>query len=179
MKNSLFWIAIIIFGAIMRVIPHEANIAPIGVICLFSSSYAPKRYALGIPILSMLLSDIFLGFHHVMIWVYSSFFLISLTGLYLRNNISFKNVFVYSLFSSFLFYIVTNFGVWVSTNMYSKDLQGLLECYTLALPFLRNTLIGDILYSGILFGGFNILKKHSFFSGQGGEIVLLVKDSIV
>ena len=65
-----------------------------------------------------------------------------------------------ALASSALFFIVTNFGVWALDNMYPRTIAGLIACYTAALPFFRNTLEGDLLYTLVLFGGFALLERQ-------------------
>lgn len=152
-------IPVIIIAALMRLVPHPANVAPIGAMALFSGSYLPKKYALIIPLAAMIISDFFLGFHSTIMWVYGSFLLIGLLGMQLRNKANAGNVFLATAASSLLFYFVTNFGVWISTEMYPKTWEGLLQCYVMGLPFLRNTVIGDGLYSAVLFGGYYIVSR--------------------
>lgn len=150
---------IILFGALSRILPHPANIAPIAAMALFGGAHLNKKYALTVPLLAMLASDFFLGFHNTMPYVYASFILIGLVGLVLRKKISPVNIILASLFSSFLFFVITNFGVWLGGNLYSKDLSGLMQCYVMALPFFRNTILGDLLYTGAFFGAFELAKR--------------------
>jgi len=159
MNNKLLIIGLVLLGVLLRFLPHEPNFVPIGAIALFSGNYLPKKYAWSIALTIMLITDIFFGFYPIMIWVYSSYFLISL----LRKNsyLKFKKLFLTSLFSSLIFYLITNFGVWISTGLYTKNLQGIYECYLLALPFFRNTLIGDLFYNSIFFLGLNYLLNPS------------------
>lgn len=85
--------------------------------------------------------------------------LIALIGLWLKKHKRVGFILGSSLFSSILFFIITNFGVWApSSNWYPHTLNGLIECYTLAVPFFRNTILGDLGYTVILFGGFELLK---------------------
>ncbi len=107
--------------------------------------------------LAMVVSDFFLGFHNTMIWVYGSFLLTVGLGLWLRNNLNWRNVLLASLVSSVLFYLITNFGVWFSGTMYPKTWVGLLESYYMGLPFFRNTLVGDLGYNLVFFGGYALV----------------------
>ena len=91
----------------------------------------------------MAISDLYLGFYSISIWVYSSFFIISLLGLYFKE-IKTKSI----LISSLVFFIVTNFGVWLSG--YPLTLEGLLLCYTMAIPFFINSIVGDLFFSYVL-----------------------------
>lgn len=160
MKKLINPVLIILIAAFTRLLPHPANIAPIAAMALFGGVYFNKKYALIVPLISLLISDLFLGFHHTIPFVYGSFLLTGLIGLWLKKHQSFKYFVIASLFSSFLFFLITNFGVWLTGNMYSKDFSGLINCYLLALPFFRNTLVGDLFYTGIFFGGYQILANH-------------------
>lgn len=166
LKNIKLPAFLVILGALARVIPHLPNATPIGAIALFGGAYLPKGQAIVVPLLGMAIADFFLGSHSTILWVYGSFFLISLVGIYLRERVSVRNVFLASAFSSLIFFLITNFGVWFSTSMYTKDLFGLGQSYFMGLPFLRNTLVGDLFYSGALFGVYYLLviKKASFLA---------------
>ena len=155
-------IFIILAAAGIRLLPHPANFVPIGALALFGGSYLPKKYALTIPLAIMLVSDIFLGFHSTMPYVYGSFILISFIGVTLKNRVNFTNVFLASLTSSVLFYLITNLGVFLSTNLYPKTTTGLLDCFIMAIPFFRNTLLGDLFYNGMFFGIFALAKRLYF-----------------
>lgn len=158
--NFISPFSVIAAAVLLRLVPHEPNVAPIGAMALFGGSYLPKKYALPIPILTMFVSDIFLGFHNTIAWVYGSFILIGLIGMLLKNRVNPGNVLLASLASSVLFYLITNFGVWFNGSMYPKTLSGLLQSYVLALPFFRNTLLGDLFYSGVFFGGYALVRSR-------------------
>lgn len=157
---------IILFAVSTRILPHPANFTAIGAVALFSASYLPKKYAFIIPLSAMFLSDLIIGFYGVtMFYVYGSFILTGIVGLYLRTHKKLPFIICASFLSSILFYLITNFGVWMSPNsFYPRSFPGLIECYTLALPFFRNTLAGDSFYTLSLFYGysliFNLSKKY-------------------
>jgi hypothetical protein len=100
------------------------------------------------------------GFHRGMGYVYGSIVLIGALGLLLRRNRSVWSVGGAVLASSVLFFLVTNFGVWLEWNMYPKSVEGLLACYTAAIPFFHWTLLGDAFYATVLFGGFAVAEKR-------------------
>ena len=159
MKNLIIP-AIILLAAFTRLMPHPPNFTPIIAMGLFGgASINNRKWAILIPLLSMLLADIFLGFHMGMFWVYSSILLITLLGSYLRDNMSLLNGFLSSFMGSFVFFIVTNFGVWFSSSFYSKTIHGLLSCYVAGIPFFINTLAGSIFYAFIMFYGYKQIKK--------------------
>ncbi len=137
-------------GVFLRLIPHPANVAPIGAMALFGGMYLNKKYALLIPAVTLFLSDIILGFYRGMPFVYASFLLIGIIGLWMQSQKkSWKNLIFVTLISSFLFFIITNFGVWLLSGMYERNIPGFFRCYVLALPFLRNSIFGDLGYFGI------------------------------
>lgn len=148
----------ILFGALLRVIPHAANFVPIGATALFGGVYLKKRYALILPIAAMFVSDIFIGFDSLQsrLVVYVSFLLIGLVGLAIRNH---KNIFTVlggSLLGSTLFYLITNLVFLHPGNMYPHTWAGQIASYTNALPFFGNTLMGDLFYVALLFGAYEL-----------------------
>lgn len=153
-------ILFIILAAFLRLVPHIPNFAPIGAMALFGGVYLNKKYALLIPLIAMILSDFFLGFSAATPFVYISFLLIGCLGLLLRKHMSFKNILLATLSGSLLFYLITNFGVWLVGNLYPHTLSGLVLCYTLALPFFRNTVLGDLFYVGLFFSAYAFGLSH-------------------
>ena len=155
-------VIIISIAVALRLVPHPANVAPIAAMALFGGVYLDKKYALIIPLVALFISDLFLGFHGTMLFVYGSFLMTGLIGLWLRNHKQIQHVIAASLFSSLLFYLVTNFGVWLTGTLYAKTMTGLFESYTMALPFFRNTIIGDLLYVGLFFGAYEVVLRTVF-----------------
>ena len=138
-------LGIIALALITRLMPHPPNFAPITGIALFSgANFSNKRWALILPIVCLFITDIFLGFHSLMVVIYGSFLCISAVSFFL-NKITFWSVFGASLF----FFLVSNFGVWYF--YYPNTWDGFIQCYALALPFYGNTLAGDLFYTAFLF----------------------------
>ena len=153
-KTQIVIILFVVIAIIFRLVPHMPNVTPITAAALFSGVYfTNKKYAFIIPLLAMFLSDLFLGFSGITVFVYAAFALVSYIGLS-SKKISIKTI----LLSSISFFVITNFGVWLMA--YPKSLTGLIECYTLAIPFFRNSLIGDFVYSGILYFGFQFVSNR-------------------
>ena len=167
MKNKLFPILIVVAAVLMRFLPHPANVAPIAAMALFGGAYLNKIYVIILPLVVMLISDYFLGFHRVMPFVYGSFLVSGLIGLKLKNKVKGKTVLGASLLSSLIFYMVTNFGVWLTSGMYEMTFLGLVKCYVLAVPFFRNTVVGDLFYVVVMFGGYELLNR--FFKQVGAK----------
>lgn len=149
---------LILIGVILRFVPHPANFAPIAAIGLFSGCYLKKKWAFLVPVAAMLISDYFIGFYSwkIMASVYLSFALIGLMGLGIKKHKTVYTVLGGSLAASVLFYVITNFAVWAFGTMYAHNLAGLVGCYVAAIPFFRNTVLGDVFYVSVLFGSYEL-----------------------
>lgn len=157
-ENIFVLFGIVLLAVIARIIPHPPNFVPIGGLALFSGANFSGKKAYLIPISAMLISDLFLGFHSTMVFVYMSFLLSILIGKMLKKNSNPGKLVLTSLFLSILFFIITNFGVWLTTNFYSKDWVGLVNCYQMAIPFFKNTIFGDLIYSFSFFYGYKFFN---------------------
>jgi hypothetical protein len=153
---------IVLAAAALRIVPHPFNFAPIGALALFGGAYfSSKRAAVIVPLLSLLAGDFFIGFHRLLFYVYSSFLLSVIIGLWLRRKKSSTRIGAATLGGAIQFFLVTNFAVWVtSTGSYPKNLGGLLTCYIAGVPFFWNTLAGDAFYVALLFGAMALAEKR-------------------
>lgn len=159
--NFLIISTLILIAVISRFLPHPPNFTAIGAIALFGAAhFQNKAIGFSIPLLAMLFSDILLGIHSHIIAVYVSFALIAGIGFILKKNLKTKNLFIASLISSIVFFLITNFSVWLANPLYPQSIIGLIECYIIALPFGLNTLLGDFFFNASLFGGFYLVKKN-------------------
>lgn len=146
-KSILFVLGIIVIASLLRLIPHLPNFTPIGAMALFGGMYLEKKYAFILPLIALFLSDLLLGFHTTMPFVYGSFILSGLIGMWIKKNRTGKRTILGILLSSVLFFFITNFGVWLTSGMYDNSPTGLIEAFVMALPFFRNTIFGDLLYT--------------------------------
>ena len=147
-NRELIIILFIVFAAIIRLIPHPPNFAPITAMALFGGvHFKNRKLAYAIPLIAMIISDLFLGFYSISIFVYASFITITFIGTVIKN-INVTNIFL----SSLLFFIITNLGVWLLG--YPLTMEGFLTCFTLALPFFGYTIAGDLFFC--------LLFKYSF-----------------
>lgn len=153
--------AIILSAVFMRLIPHAPNMSPIGALALFSGIVMPNIMGISISLIALFISDLFLGFHATMPFVYGSFVLIAMLGYILRKKVSLVKVGIGSLLGSILFFIITNFGVWLTSAMYEKNIGGLVRAYDMGIPFFRNTLFGDLLYNAIFFMSYVVFQSVS------------------
>jgi hypothetical protein len=160
--TSKFWVVtiMILAAAFTRLIPHPPNFTAVGAIALFGGAYlSDKKFAFIIPLLAMFLTDLVIGLHNGMASVYISFIIIVGIGIMLSQNIKFKNVITASLVSSIIFFVLTNFQMWIQGTLYAKNLSGLIVCYVAAIPFFGNSVLGDLFFAGLLFGVFAIIKS--------------------
>ncbi len=157
-NNKFFTIlGLILIVSVTRLIPHPANFTPIAAIALFGGTYFKnKKIAFAIPLIIMLFTDLIIGFHENIIAVYLSFVLIVSFGFWLQRNKNLKNIILITLTSSVLFFVLTNFSVWLTGTFYPKNISGLIECYIAAIPFFRNSILGDLFYVGVLFGAYEL-----------------------
>lgn len=140
----LYLIGLFFIAASMRLIPHPPNVTPIGGIAILSGVYLKGYLRYLLPIIPMILSDFLLGFSPITLWVYLSFMTITLfTSLTKKTGVTTIGV------SSLIFFGLSNWGVW-SLGGYGYTFEGLVLCYTFALPFLVNTLVGDLVYTKLL-----------------------------
>lgn len=165
--DTVFFIA---FGTLSRVIPHLPNMTPVGSLGLFISAKYSFRKALISLFAIMLVSDIVLGFHPVMRATYGSFFLTALLGRMLQKKEGWKQIGIVTIFSSLQFFLLTNFAVWLEGMLYPKTLAGLLDCYFMALPFFRNSLLGDLFYTTIFFGAWEMRKQYRYMKKNACRI---------
>ena len=157
-NKNVFLVSLIFFAILSRFLPHPPNFTPIAAIALLSSKGFTNRWVVFlIPIVSLFISDLFIGLHATIPFVYISFILIALLGMYVKKiNI------VSVLLSSTIFFLVSNFGVWLL--YYPISTEGLVQCYTLALPFFLNTVLGDLVYGALLIYPFYALQRRNKFA---------------
>lgn len=150
----------VVLAVVMRLFPHPMNFTPIGAIALFAgATFRDKRAAVLVPLAALFLSDLFIGLHSLMWVVYGSFALAVGIGYWVRKNRSVARIAGGTLAGAILFYITTNFAVWVDLATYPKTAAGLAACYIAAIPFFRNSLAGDAVYATALFGGLALAER--------------------
>jgi len=157
-KRALILTAVVVAAGCTRLVPHPWNVTPIGAMALFGGAhFADKRLAVLIPFAALLLGDIVTGFHILMPFVYGSFALYIALGMGLRRRISILRVSGAVGAGGLLFFLVTNFGVWWLLGTYPPTWGGLITCYAAGLPYLGSTIVGDVIFSTALFGGWALV----------------------
>lgn len=164
----------ILLAAASRVVPHPANFAPIGAMALFGGAYFRSRWAAyAVPLLALWLSDLYInnvmyaayydhftwlyeGFH----WIYAASLLTTWMGSMLLRHVSASRVALAAVLGSLLFFVVTNFGCWPGNPQYTQDAAGLVDCFAAGVPFFRGTVLGNLFYAALLFGGFELAQRR-------------------
>ena len=159
-KNEIITVSIMVaIAAATRFLPHPPNFTAIGGMALFgAATLTNKKLAIIVPIMAMLISDLFIpnGFD---LSVYTAFIAIAAIGLLISNIKGTMPIIVGSISASVIFFAISNFGVWASQAMYTKNAIGLITCFEAAIPFFPNTLAADLFFSSLLFSSYAIIKK--------------------
>lgn len=163
-QNNFLTILWIMVGVLGRLIPHIPNTTPMNSLSLFAGSMLPKYLALPIILVTMLISDVALSFiyHYPILsswslFTYSGFAIITLIGTKLSSKVKISQLAIFILSSSMFFWLWTNFGVWLTSAIFAKSFAGLVNCYIIALPFLANELLGNVVWTIAIFGGFSLI----------------------
>ena len=160
-REQWLGLGLILIGAGLRMLPHPDNFTPVTAIALFSGVVLPPSIALTLPLIVMISTDLIIGPHPLFWLVWGAFSLVSLLGVWLRGNSKPRTVIFGTVAGSVLFFVLTNLGVFLFENMYPHTREGLARCFTMALPFFRNSLLGDLFYSAVFFGIFATAKLRA------------------
>jgi len=183
-KNILLIVALIVIGILGRIIPHPPNFTPIIAIALLASHVFKNKWIVILtPLMAMWISDLVINnylyagyydslliFSSSFLWVYGPIIFIALLGTVLIKKVKMSNIALSSISGSLIFFLVTNFGVWISGTMFPKSLFGLIECYTFALPFFGNALVGDLVYCTILFTSYSLAFSGGIVLHKGKNL---------
>ena len=161
MKHIGFAALVIAIGALARFLPHPPNFTPIAALALVGGTYLDRRYGFVLPLFALFVSDMFIGFHDLMVYVYGSFLLVGIIGVWVGQRKTVTRMASATLAGSVIFFVVTNFGVWLGGMgaIYPMSFAGLVECYTMAIPFFRNSLMGDVFFATTFYGVFEYARR--------------------
>lgn len=175
-------ISIIIIAALLRLLPHSPNFAPIGAMALFGGVYLSKKYSILLVFGAMLISDYLLlyanpfspnwlnfsklyppsaAFHSTMLFIYGAFAINILIGHFIQKYKSAPTIIAGALLASVQFFLVSNFAVW-AMGAYSRGIDGLIQSYIMGLPFFKYTAIGDLFYVSLFFGAYELARLKLF-----------------
>lgn len=152
MTHAYTIIGLVIVGIASRLLPHPANVTAVTGVAIFAGVRLGFIRGMALSALIMISTDAVLGFHRVMWATYGSLFFIAAISASVMRSRSLRVLPIVLIASSLLFYLITNFAVWNEGVLYPLTFAGLVECYVAGLPFLRNSIVGDLLYTGIFFG---------------------------
>jgi hypothetical protein len=155
-------VSIIAVLALYRVLPHPPNVSPVAAMALFGGVYfSDRKLAFIMPLFALVVSDLIIGLHDTLPFVYGAFAITVMAGIWLRDKLSFMSVAGTAIAASLLFFVVTNFGAWLfNPGLYPMTSTGLLQSYIAGIPFYANTLAGNLFFTALLFGGFYLLERH-------------------
>ncbi len=150
-KSEILPYLLILIAIVSRLVPHPPNLTAMGASSLYSGRFLKGKWQWLVPLVAMLITDFFLGWHGTMLFVYGAFALNICLGRYLNRHHTVIHLAGLTIVASLIFFIITNFGVWLTSGLYAHSLTGLLTCYTMAIPFFGWTLAGDIIFVTLLF----------------------------
>lgn len=155
-------LGLILLAAILRLAPHPPNFAPIAAVAIFGGAMLPRRYGVAVPLAAIIATDLIIGLHNLVLVTWGSYALIALaSSVWLKDKLTFVRGATMALGASLFFFVTTNFAVWLTSGMYERTWAGLTQCFTLAIPFFRNTLASDLIYTATLFGLYALAVKAS------------------
>ena len=171
MKTNLI-IPIILFGLLVlsRMITDIPNFTATIALVIFTGYLIQNRLlSILIVLTSQVVSDLYLGIYSSMIFVYAAYASIVLLSPIIMNKINTKSVVLSSIISPSIFFIISNFGVWLTGSIYTFNLSGLITCYIAGIPFFDESLISTVLFALTIFSIMKLIKK------EGKEIIFIKK----
>lgn len=162
-KQTLLIAGLVLFGIAWRLTPHMPNFAPVGAIVLALSASLGWRQSLIATLVIMGVSDAIIGFYPGIEWTWLGFGLIIILGVVIKKLSLAWRISLGAISTSSVFFIVSNFGTWISSGMYSFDIAGIIQCYVMALPFFKATLVSDLVFTTLFLASYEIVKFHVYF----------------
>lgn len=155
----MFIYILLAFAVLSRFVIHIPNFTPVLAMAMFAGMVLPRQKAIVLPIVLMALTDLILGFHSTMFFTWGSMILIAFIGEEMKSKSSVTKVFGGGFFASILFFVISNFGVWLMTGLYPKTFEGFVQCYIMAIPFFKWTFISTCCYLGIFIVSYQFVKQ--------------------
>ena len=171
-------LALIIGSIIIRLIPHPGNFTPLGATAIFGGAKLARPWNYIAPLFILFLTDLFLGFHALMPYVYGCFLLsVFLSETFLKKSVSYAKLSTLAVANSLIFFLVTNWAVWRQGLMYPISLSGLMDSYVMGLPFLRNMLAGDLVFTLGFFALYNFAQNQAAWRKFDKQLALRLFES--
>jgi hypothetical protein len=177
-RNSLLACALILAVTSLRLVEHPFNSTPMLAVMLFSAAvFRDWKWKIAVPFVALAISDLFVGMRYGYgtytsnYYVYFGFALVFISGYFLLKKVNLLNVVLASLSGSILFFLVTNFAFFYpqaavanpALGNYPHNWVGIVASYQAGLPFFKNMIVGDLMFSGILFGAYALIQKSKAF----------------
>lgn len=155
-------VGMVVSAGFLRLVPHPWNVTPVAAMALFAGAhFDDKRLSFLVPLLAVFLSDLFIaGFYPGWWMVYVAHISVVMVGFSLRQNRSVGRVALGTLAGSVSFFLISNLSYFLVSPLYAKSFAGLMQCYTAAIPFFRNTMVGDLFFAALLFGSFHLAERR-------------------
>ncbi len=150
-------IGLILLGVVSRLVPHPWNATPVMAIALFGGAHLSRRWGILLPLLIVAASDLLIGWHATIPFTWGAFALTGLVGWWIGRGPSVTRILAGAVGGSMLFFLISNFGVWVEGLLYPRTLSGLRECYVAAIPFFRGTFLGDLVFTTVFFTSYALV----------------------
>lgn len=160
MLQSVTALGFFLVGAMGRFLPHPPNVTPLTAMALFAGAQFPAPVAMLLGVGALLVGDVALGWGPQNLMGYPSMVLTVLLGLWLRRRRRPLPLAGAALAGSTLFFLLSNFGVWLEGLLYPRTWAGLVACYVAGIPFYRQQVVGDLAYTALLFGGYAVLCRR-------------------
>lgn len=147
----IFALCLIALVVGLRVLPHPANFAPVAAVAIFGGAVLPRKLAIIVPLVAMMISDWIIGSYNIIFVVWGCYLAIGLASSFFLRKRTFLRGAAMTFSASTFFFVVTNFAVWLWSGMYEHTLAGLIWCYEMGLPFFRGTALSDMFYTAAMF----------------------------
>lgn len=175
----LSMVAMLAVAAVIRFMPHIPNFTPVEGITIFGAAYlGRKHYAFLLPVITLYISDLvinnttarpffedqtgFVWYSDYMVFNALALIVVAVISTQTLKKINFITVPAAAVASSVVFYVVTNFGVWLTSQVaYTKDMAGLMACFAAGLPFFKTSLLSTVAFTAVIFTVFEYFKKQS------------------
>ena len=159
--NKKILAAMVALGACARLLPHPWNFTPMVAIGLYAGAKSTKlRTGMFATLLALLLSDAVMGFYRGMWYVYAATLIPVLIGRFIRRKDAAAMIAAGSVLSGLSFFLTTNFMLWATGTLYPHTPAGLASCFSAGIPFYQNQVLGDVLYTVVLFGGHALIQRR-------------------
>lgn len=167
-KEFIFFLALLFLTLCSRLLPHLANITSVGGLFIFAGAFVkPRTLSFALPVVALMISDLIIGLHGTLFYVYGGFLFMGFLSMFMSSHMGSSRLKRHSILAlisitaTLSFFFISNFGVWHMESLYSKDLNGLINCYLMGLPFLYRQLWADFFFVQAFALVFSFYKSYA------------------